>query len=60
MSLKKLVRAQRTKCLEEAWVKFVSHNDGAHLVVATVRGGIDYWPSSDLLILQPYPRESAG
>ena len=45
-------RKNSAKILQEAEVKFTSHNEGAHLVVDGPTGKIDFWPGTGKFIVR--------
>jgi hypothetical protein len=46
--------------LRAAGVNFLTKNDGAHLVVTTKRGLLDFWPGTGLWIDRTTRREGRG
>jgi hypothetical protein len=58
--LQKARRAERRgtapAALTAAGIPFTSSNEGAHLIVSTSRGSVDFWPGTELWIPRFSPR----
>jgi len=39
-------RNNSTRILTRSCIEFTSHNGGAHLIVETIKGKIDFWPGT--------------
>lgn len=53
-------RAGSAELLTEAGIAFEDKNMGAHLIVNTRSGAIDFWPSTGLWIVRGQSRRSYG
>lgn len=61
---KKVKRAsntvESTRMLLEAGIEYESKNGGAHLIVNTPSGLVDFWPSSGLYIIRSSGQKRRG
>jgi len=60
MKKRKANRENSQDILEERNIKFISKNEGAHLIVTGKEGLIDFWPGTGLFITRKGSKQGRG